>query len=268
MAAWEWLGVESAVLEKSDVVRRLVLTAAIVLAAGAAMPDRASAGFLDFLFNGGNTQRGSQTNTFDPFGLNPAPPPAAAPAPRADAGRTTGYCVRSCDGRYFPVQARGGMTPAQLCQAFCPASSTKVYFGSNIDGAIAATGERYPDSDNAYAYRKALKADCTCNGRDPTGLAPIDISLDGTLRPGDVIATADGLVAYSGGRGGGTSDFTPVASYPGLTAEVRAKLGEMKVTPISADLSDSAAPAPRSTLAPGTVVPKGGVQKQKRAGLD
>ncbi|MGO4711913.1 DUF2865 domain-containing protein [Bradyrhizobium sp. 2TAF24] len=245
----------------------------MALAAGAAMPDRASAGFLDFLFNGGPAQRTPQANTFDPFGLNPAPPPATAPAaPRADAGRTTGYCVRGCDGRYFPVQARGGMSPAQVCQAFCPASTTKVYFGSTIDGAIAATGERYPDSDNAYAYRKALKADCTCNGRDPTGLAPIDISLDSTLRPGDVIATADGLVAYSGGRGGGTADFTPVASYPGLTAEVRAKLGVMKVTPISADLSDSSAAAPtdapRSTLPPGTTVPKGGAQKQKRAGLD
>lgn len=256
---------------KSDVARRLALTAAIALIASTA-PRHASAGFLDFLFNGGNPQRAPQASTFDPFGLNPSPPPAAAPTLRADAGRTTGYCVRSCDGRYFPVQARGGMTPAQVCQAFCPASTTKVYFGSSIDGAIAATGERYADSDNAYAYRKTLKADCTCNGRDPTGLAPIDISLDSTLRPGDVIATADGLVAYAGGRGGGAADFTPVASYPGLTAQVRAKLGEMKVVPVNADLTDASTSSPADTPhgapASGTVAPKNAAQKQKRAGLD
>jgi hypothetical protein len=107
------------------------------------------------------------------------------------------FCVRSCDGRYFPLM-RGGASPAQMCQAFCPASPTMVFFGSSIDGAYAASGERYADSKNAYAYRKALRADCTCNGRDPAGLAPVDLALDGSLRPGDLVATANGLVAYSG----------------------------------------------------------------------
>ena len=65
-------------------------------------------------------------------------------------------------------------------------------------------------------------------GRDSGGLAPIDISLDGSLRSGDVVATANGLVAYTGIRVGNdqTAEFTPVASYPGLTADVRARLGE------------------------------------------
>ena len=95
-----------------------------------------------------------------------------------------------------------------------------MFFGSNIDGASSATGERYADSENAFAYRKAMRADCTCNGRDPAGLAPVDLTLDASLRPGDVIATTDGLVAYSGVQAGDgqTAEFTPVASYPGLTA--------------------------------------------------
>jgi len=52
-------------------------------------------------------------------------------------------------------------------------------------------------------------------------LAPVDLTLDTSLRPGDVIATTNGLVAYSGVRAGAsqTAEFTPVASYPGLTAE-------------------------------------------------
>src|SRR5204863_9226658 len=160
-----------------------------------------------------------------------------APAPRV-AGSGPAFCVRGCDGKYFPVNARGNATPAQLCQAFCPASATKVYFGSNIDYATSATGERYATSENAFAYRKALRADCTCNGKNAGGLAPIDISLDGSLRPGDVVATTSGLVAYTGIRVGNdqTAEFTPVASFPGLTAEVRARLGEMKVAPVSAEI--------------------------------
>jgi hypothetical protein len=120
-----------------------------------------------------------------------------------------------------------------------------VYFGSSIDSAYAQGGERYADSENAYAYRKALRADCTCNGRDPAGLAPIDLTLDTSLRPGDVIATTSGLVAFSGVRIGNdqTAEFTPVASFPGLTAEVRARLGEMKVAPVSAEVAASDVPA-------------------------
>ncbi len=132
---------------------------------------------------------------------------------------------------------RGGATPAQICQSFCPASATKVFSGSTIDNAITTNGERYADLPNAFAYRKALKADCTCNGRDSAGLAPVDLSLDTTLRPGDIIATSTGLVAYSGTKTatGQTAEFTPVANYPGLTADVRARLGEMKVAPVTAE---------------------------------
>jgi hypothetical protein len=243
-----------------------LLIAAVSVATLAA--DRASAGFFDFLFNkqpGQPGQQQQQNNTFDPFGLNPQPAPP--PVPHAEVGHSSGFCVRSCDGRYFPVQTRGASSPAQMCQAFCPATPTKVYFGGAIDSAQTAAGERYVDSENAFAYRKALKADCTCNGRDPTGLAPVDLSLDSTLRPGDVIATSNGLVAYSGSQTGDAQNggFTPVANYPGLTADVRAKLGEMKVNPVNATLVDDPAPKPATpAVTPAAPKPAGG----KRAALN
>jgi hypothetical protein len=188
------------------------------------------------------------------------------------SGSGPAFCVRSCDGKYFPL-ARGNATPVQMCQAFCPASPTKVFFGSTIDGASSSTGERYADSENAYGYRKALHADCTCNGRDPAGLAPVDLTLDTSLRPGDVIAATNGLVAYSGVRVGAsqTAEFTPVASYPGLTAEVRARLGEMKVAPVSVEMVASEAPLPeasRDVALPATSVPKAASPRAKRAELD
>jgi hypothetical protein len=221
-----------------------------------------AAGLFDFFFGGFQKQQQRQASPqasffADPFGLNQQ----LAPPPRPVAsGSGPAFCVRSCDGKYFPL-ARGNATPVQTCQAFCPASATKVFFGSNIDSASSAIGERYADSENAYGYRKALRADCTCNGRDPAGLAPVDLTLDTSLRPGDVIATTEGLVAYSGVRVGTglTAEFTPVASYPGLTAEVRARLGEMKVAPVSTEMVVSETPLPeasRDVALPATTVPK------------
>ena len=227
----------------SRVRRRATLVAAATLAGTLVLvPGSVSAESLfDFLFGGVPNQKPArqspaQANFFsEPFGTNQ--PAHSAPAPRV-AGSGPAFCVRSCDGKYFPLTMRGNASPAQTCQAFCPASVTKVFFGSNIDSASASNGERYADSENAYAYRKALRADCTCNGRSPSGLAPVDLTLDTSLRSGDVVATTDGLVAYTGVRLGTdqTAEFTPVAAYPGLTADVRARLGEMKVAPVSAEM--------------------------------
>jgi hypothetical protein len=252
--------------------RRMMLVAVMLAGPLALSPRTASAeNLFDFLFGGAQKQQQrqapAQANFFaDPFGLNQQ---AAPPKPVATAGSGPAFCVRSCDGRYFPITTRGNMSPVQMCQAFCPASATKVFFGSNIDGASSTAGERYADSENAFAYRKALRADCTCNGRDPAGLAPVDLTLDGSLRAGDVVATTSGLVAYTGVRLGAdqAADFTPVASYPGLTADVRARLGEMKVAPVTAETVASDAPLSDISrdVMPVTVVPKASPQRAKRA---
>jgi hypothetical protein len=251
--------------------RRMMLVAAATLAGSVALVPRPAPaeGLFDFLFGGAKQQQQKappQANFFaDPLGLNQQTAPA--PQPRV-AGSGPAFCVRSCDGRYFPLTLRGGATPAQMCQAFCPASATKVFFGSSIDGASSSTGERYADSDNAFGYRKALRADCTCNGRDPAGLAPVDLTLDTSLRPGDVIATSSGLVAYSGAGADQTAEFTPVASYPGLTATVRARLGEMKVAPVTAEMIAGNAPlreTSRDVALPASSVPKNTSTRAKRA---
>jgi hypothetical protein len=255
--------------------RRIMLVAAALAATATLPPTTVSAeGLFDMLLGAfQKLQRPNsppQANFFaDPFGANQQP----APQLRSASGSGPAFCVRSCDGRYFPLTMRGGASPAQMCQAFCPASPTKIYFGSNIDGASSASGERYADSENAFGYRKALRADCTCNGRHPTGLAPIDLTLDTSLRPGDVIATTDGLVAYSGVKVGvsQTVEFIPVAAYPGLTAEVRARLGEMKVAPVPAEMiaNDPALPeASRDVALPVSSLPNNVSIRTKRAEVE
>ena len=230
-------------------LRRMLVAAAIVGPVALTPEMSAAEGLLDFFFGGGQKQQ-QQTSS---FGNNPQSPP---PRPVVVSAGPA-FCVRSCDGKYFPLM-RGAASPAQMCQAFCPASPTEVFFGSSIDDAYAASGERYADSENAFAYRKALRADCTCNGHNPAGLAPVDLALNDSLRPGDVLATTDGLVAYSGLRVGNdqTPDFTPVASFPGLTPQVRARLNDMKVAPARAEMAannvatSEVIQAPAPTFAP------------------
>ncbi len=152
-----------------------------------------------------------------------------APSQRAETGPATGYCVRTCDGHYFPVQAHAGVRAAEACHSLCPASPTRLYSGA-IDHAVAADGSRYADLDNAFLYRQQLVAGCTCNGSDPFGLARVDVNTDPTLRPGDIVATKAGLVAFTGMKNK-VADFTPVDSYRGLAKSARDKLSDVKIMP-------------------------------------
>jgi Protein of unknown function (DUF2865) len=221
-------------------------------------------GLFDFFF-GGNKQQRQDAPPQASFFADPNGPQTPVPPRPVAGGSGPAFCVRSCDGRYFPLM-RGAASPVQICQTFCPASATKVFYGSNIDGAASASGERYADSENAFAYRKALRADCTCNGRNSAGLAPVDLALDNSLRAGDVVATSDGLVAYSGVRADGAAgDFTPIASYPGLTAAVRARLGEIKVAPITAEIASDAPPPATVSAVPLPPVAKPAREKRASA---
>ncbi len=146
----------------------------------------------------------------------------------ADGGPASAYCVRSCDGRYFPVRAQPGLSAADACHSFCPASQTRLYSGSSIDTAVATNGSRYSDLPNAYVYRQQVVTGCTCNGHDTFGLAHIDAGTDPTLRPGDIVATGNGLAAYTGGKDHAAA-FTPVGNYAGLSKGDRNKLSELRI---------------------------------------
>jgi hypothetical protein len=113
------------------------------------------------------------------------------PSISGGTGRSVAYCVRLCDGRYFPMQRSGNATSIQLCNAFCPAAKTQVFTGSQIDHAVASSGARYANLDNAFVYRQKIVPGCTCNGKDTFGLAKIDVASDPTLKPGDIVATGD-----------------------------------------------------------------------------
>jgi hypothetical protein len=156
---------------------------------------------------------------------DPNAPLRSQEATRSEVGFA--YCVRLCDGRYFPIQRHSRATLAQTCGSFCPASATQIYNGNGIDHAVAPDGKRYSELATAFTYRKKIVPGCTCNGRDAFGLVNPAVTDDPTLRPGDIVATNAGLMAYSGGPNGST--FTPISTYAGLSADLRRQLTETKV---------------------------------------
>jgi len=171
----------------------------------------------------------------------------APSATRAEWNPAKAFCVRTCDGHYFPLRAHAGMSVAQACSAFCPASQTRIYSGGTIDYAVARDGSRYRDLPRAYAYRRQLVAGCTCNGRDAFGLAQIDAASDPTLRPGDVVATPNGLVAFTGAKDNSVN-FTPVQSYSRFPQSIRAQLSALRVTPQDAPVATPVQPPPALRL--------------------
>jgi hypothetical protein len=198
----------------------LFIAGALFVSATMTAADAARAeGLFDFLFGGPQQDRWAPPSQSYQHPPPPEPRPThVAPAALGqenvnEGGGSTGhavaFCVRLCDGHHFPMEQLVKATPAETCRAICPYSKTKVFFGAEIDNAVAPDGQRYSNLDTAFTYRKQLVVNCTCNGKDVFGLAPLDVRNDPTLRPGDIVSTKDGLTAYTG-RSGSEATFTPV----------------------------------------------------------
>lgn len=190
----------------------------------------AAEGLFDALFGGfrrpSQNQLPPQASSYaDPFGIFGGDNRRAS-GEAGGFGHGTVYCVRTCDGRYFPLQRHAGSTPAELCKSFCPAAKTMVFSGSKIDSAVAQNGTRYADLDSAFAYRDKVTTGCSCNGKDGLGLARVDASTDPTLRPGDIVATDEGLATFQGKNR--TAEFTPINSS---SSEWARRMAEVKVRP-------------------------------------
>jgi hypothetical protein len=190
-------------------------------------------------------------SAWNPFGSRPAE------TPQAEMGGGVAYCVRLCDGRFFPIQRQASQSPAQACSSFCPASQTRIYNGSSIDNSVGPDGKAYRELSTAFTYREKIVPGCTCNGKDAFGLVNPPVEDDPTLRAGDIVATNNGLMAYNGGTSARkAANFTPVRSYSGLSGELRRRLTETKITPAA----ETATPA--AQIKPSSVTPRSSANKR------
>ena len=101
------------------------------------------------------------------------------------------------------MASRGEESSKDFCKSACPAAETKVYSGNSIETAYSSDGKPYSKITNAFRYRNESVPGCFCQSDGRAGLSHIRIEDDKTIRTGDIVAGADGLMVASGtGRRG------------------------------------------------------------------
>jgi hypothetical protein len=130
--------------------KRLAWGAAALLCAATLAPAAQAEDFISALF-GAFRPHAPQIRL--PFASEGDPVVPQGEARPRYAGGGQAYCVRTCDGRYFPISASNNRSRAAACDSFCPASDTRVVYGSNIDNAATENGKSYSELPNAFRYR-------------------------------------------------------------------------------------------------------------------
>lgn len=173
-------------------------------------------------------------------------------------GGPRAYCVRTCDGFFFPMgpATSGGARQAQQesCNAMCPGAEVALYSVSrqgSIEDAVNARGQTYSALRTAFRFRQGLERTCSCQGAAANGLARLPITHDVTLRPGDVVVTETGAQVFRGASRFPYQprDFVAARSYGRLPADVRRRVDEIQAgiqagdTGISAPVARLSRPA-------------------------
>jgi len=149
---------------------------------------------------------------------------------KAGSGVYANYCVRTCDGKFFPVNGRkrDEVSLDRICKAMCPAAETAVFRGAGIEHATARDGKECAALPTAFAYRNGIADNCTCNGRDPFGVVNVDISQDPTLRGGDIVVRPKEVVVFQSSPDEG-GNFTPIESARNVSAAVRKQISAIRI---------------------------------------
>jgi len=209
--------------------RQIGLGAAMLLCASGVTSAARAEDFLSALFGAFSGHPSAPPSAVLPFANESAPSSEAAPRSETSPARVShgggeAWCVRSCDGRYFPITGPDNQSRVAACNSFCPAAATSLVYGSNIDGAATEAGKPYSELPNAFRYRNEIVAGCTCNGKDQFGLASISIEHDPTLRKGDIVAGVNGLLVANP-----AADKRAALNFSALPESVRARFKHVPV---------------------------------------
>lgn len=184
--------------------------------------------------------------------------PLATPRTTLTSPGGQAYCVRTCDGFYFPVgrPTAGASRAAQadICQRQCPGAEVALYSAggnASIEQAVGPRGQSYASLRTAFRFRERVDAACTCAGASTNGLARVPITHDPTLRPGDVVVTDAGVRVFAGGSRFPyrQADFVAARSYGRLPADIRQRVADIEA---GIQARDSGTTAPVSRLGPAT----------------
>ena len=166
--------------------------------------------FLDFLFGPDHPPAFSSHHSWRVMRARPRQPrrppktsvhyakPEPANTAETDSMSGGGYCVRACDGYYFPLVKLSRISGQHACELACPSAKVQLYEGASIEQAHNAKGQRYSALPAAFSFRDKLTAGCACN--DPAASHDYYLGLsrrDPTLQTGDILVGEKGAFIYS-----------------------------------------------------------------------
>ncbi|OAI26169.1 hypothetical protein A1351_15410 [Methylosinus sp. R-45379] len=161
----------------------------------------------------------------------------------AAGGRS--YCVRECDGYFFPVglysSANDTASHQRACGRLCPGARTTLYVmrggTDKMEDAVAARGgATYARLMAALQRKNEGKAEgekdkeCSCHAGQTNESSIEAIYLDPTLRRGDAVMTTHGVEIFHGASRYpySKSDFRPLARSPDLDEPIRRRLAALE----------------------------------------
>jgi hypothetical protein len=183
----------------------VALAAALALAPLLAPCEGRAEDIFDFLFGPDTPPRAAHP----PSGYAPRQPvkprepvnaSLRAVPPGADEGMGGGgFCVRTCDGYFFPLIKSAQASRQQSCEYACPSAPMELYEGASIEEARNRKGKKYSSLPAAFSFRDKTTKQCACNRPETSQAFFVRISrTDPTLRDGDVVMSKDGALVYHG----------------------------------------------------------------------
>jgi hypothetical protein len=151
--------------------------------------------FFDFLFGSDHPPAFSSHRSWRVMRARPRQPrrppktsvhyakPEPANTAETDSMSGGGYCVRACDGYYFPLIKLSRISSQHACELACPSAKVQLYEGASIEQARNAKGQLYSALPAAFSFRDKLTTRCACN--------------DPALQTGDIVVGEKGAFIYS-----------------------------------------------------------------------
>ena len=141
--------------------------------------------------------------------------PQSAARPRSGySGGSQAYCVRTCDGRYFPISGVQRPEPRRVVQQISARpAKPKVVYGSNIDMRQPRAESPIRSCRMRFAIATNWSQGAPATARTRSVWRRSRSRTIATLRKGDIVAGADGLVVagHAADKRGASLNFSPAS---------------------------------------------------------
>ena len=152
----------------------------------------------------------------------------------ASFGSGTEFCVRTCDGYFFPLIKSAQQTKQASCEYACPSAPVAYYHGASIESARNLKGEKYTALPTAFKFREKVSQGCTCHPPEESQENSLKIvGNDPTAHSGDIVVGQKGALVYQG------KQAIPIDRSRQLSATQRQNIQRMTAGPLPAGTTHS-----------------------------